>query len=96
MYGTTETTKVIDSNNSTETTAQNIKNNEIVMPVRKRYEIRKRVSSQEQEHHEYTLFSNELSIDKAMLDPSFKIERSRSGDDKGYYYVVRCYTLLEY
>lgn len=96
QFGTEETTRVIDSNGSTETLVENIRDWETVKPSRRKFAIRKKVTSQAQEFEEYYAFSDELAKDKSKLEPAFRIERSKVGDDNGFYYVVRCYTQLEY
>lgn len=96
MYGAKDTTHVIDDEGSTRTTARNIVNDEIVRPVRQRYEIKTRVHNQREEHEAYLKFSDEFARDRSMLDTYVKIEHSKVGDQNGYYYVVKCYTQLEY
>lgn len=96
MYGAQKTTQVIDDNGSTITTAKNIVNDEVVRPVRQYYEVKTRVHNEREEHEAYIEFSDDLRKDKSMLDPNWRIERSKIGNDNGYYYVVRCWTCLEY
>lgn len=96
MYGAEHTTKVIDDDGSTVTTKENKVAGEVVRPVRKYYEIKTRVHNQKEEHEAYIKFSDEFAHDKSMLDTTVKIERSKVGDTNGYYYVVKCYTQLEY
>lgn len=96
QYGTATTTQILDENGSTEITTEKYVKGIINKPVRKAYEIKTRVKSQAEEHEAYINFSDSLSRDKSKLEPSFKIERSKIGDDNGYYYVVECYSVLEY
>lgn len=95
-FGTTEATKLLDDDGSKETTTENYRAGQVVRPIRKRYEIKTRVHNQKDEQQAYLEFSDELARDKSKLDPVFKIERSNIGDKNGYYYVVSCYSMLEY
>lgn len=95
-YGKVETARVLDNNGSTETTQENFNNGLVNTPVRRRYEIKERVTNDKEEFEQYARFSRELEKDKTMLDPAFKIERSKLGDANGYYYTVWCFTRLEY
>lgn len=96
LFGKTEETRVLDDNGSTVREEINIRASVPTMPIRKHYEIKKKVYNQGQEHAEYIQFSDDLVKDKSMLDPSFRIEHSTIGDETGYYFVVWCYTRLEY
>lgn len=95
-YGKVETKRVIDDEGSTETVKEHINNSASTKPVRRAYEIKHRVTNEAEEFKEYADFSRKLREDKGMLDPAFRIEFSKLGDEKGYYYVVLCYTRLEY
>lgn len=95
-YGTLETTHILDNNGSTVTKEVNYVKSETNKPVRNKYRIKKRVHNQREEHEAYIEFSNDISRDKSKLDPAFQIERTKLGNDNGYYYVVLCYTQLEY
>lgn len=95
-FGKIEETRVLDNNGSTIREEVNIRESIPTMPIRKHYEIKKKVYNQEQEHSEYIQFSDDLAKDKTMLDPAFRIEHSVLGDQTGYYFVIWCYTRLEY
>lgn len=95
-YGKEQTTRFLDDQVSTETREENMVNGEIANPVRKHYEIKERVHNQREEHEAYMRFSDEVVHDPHKLDPSFQIRRTAVGDDKGYYLVVHCYTVLEH
>lgn len=96
QYGTTETSVVIDDNGSTETQIENIRDGAVVLPVKRRYQIKTRVHSRIEEKGVYDKFSLDIETDLSKLDPEFKIERSKIGDQNGYYYTVQCYTKLVY
>jgi hypothetical protein len=96
MFGNTKTTNILDDKGSTVTLEKNIVNNEVKKPIRQHYEWKTRVHNQIEEHQAYLSFSDELAHDKTMLDPSFRIEKTKIGNDNGYYYVIRAYTQLEY
>lgn len=96
QFGTTKTTNVIDSEGSTVTTEQKYVKGKVNDIVRKYYEVKVRVHNQKEEHEAYVAFSEAVSNDKSMLDPAFRIEHTKLGNDNGYYYVVECYTKLEY
>lgn len=95
-YGKKEITEVLDEEGSKRTQSLNVVKGVASRPVRVRYEIRKRVSSDLEEQEAYFNFSREFNNDKSMLDPAFCIDKSKVGDANGYYYVVCCYTRLEY
>lgn len=96
MYGNTQTTVILDNNGSTITSEENIVAGKINRPIRKRYELKVRVHSQQEEHEAYLKFSDDLANDKTKLDPAFRIDKTKLGNENGYYYVVNCYTQLEY
>lgn len=95
-FGMVETKQVIDTDGSTVTTTEKLRKGIVNPPVRRYYEMRKRVASEKDEFEEYAEFSLDIRNDKSMIEPAFRIERSKVGDLEGYYYVVRCYTRLEY
>lgn len=95
-FGKTKETRVLDDNGSVITEEMNIRDSQVILPVRKYYEIRVRVNNREEEYLEYAKFSAEISKDNTMLDVAFRIEHSKIGDANGYYNIVRCYTQLEY
>lgn len=90
-FGKITETKI--EGDKTEIVQKNVIRGEVKLPVRKRYEERFRVESQKEELELYLQFSNELNKDKAMLDPAWRIERIPKSND---YYVVKCFTKLEY
>lgn len=96
LFGTTKATQVIDNEGSTETVIENIHNGDIVKPIRKTFEIKIRVHNQSEEHKAYLEFSDDINRDRTMLDPYFKIEHTKLGNESGFYYCIRCYTTLSY
>ena len=96
QFGTTKTTMVLNDNGSTATEIENVFNGNVVRPVRKMYEIKTRVTCQQQELEAYLAFSDENMRDRTRLDPYFRIDRTKAGNDNGYYYVTSCYTTLVY
>lgn len=78
--------------NTVETKEINMLHGRVKMPVRRRYEERVYVNNQQEEIDQYLAFSNELQKDKSMLDAAWRIEPRKAGG----YYVVKCYTRLEY
>src|ERR1700757_3267758 len=95
-FGKEETTKVIDAQGSTKTTSETYVDGTVVTPARRYYELKRRVSSQRDEHAILLEFSDDIMADRTKLDPIVKYQRSRQGDEHGYYYVILCYTQLEY
>lgn len=96
-FGKVETTEVIDNDTGSLMTAtENMHEGKLVLPVRRRYHIKVRVYNQKEQDQAYVEFSRQLSGDTGMLEPEFKTERNRRGDDNGYWYAVKCYTRLEY
>ena len=95
-FGEVEKTRIIDENGSTATSQTIYTDGEPRTPQRVRYSIRQRVKDDKQEHQAYIDFSNEVAYDLKRLDPAFMIERTKTSLDNGYYYVVKCYTVLEY
>lgn len=90
-FGKITETKI--DGNKTEIVQKNVIRGEVKLPVRRRYEERFRVQSQKEELELYLKFSDELDKDRTMLDPDWRIERIPKHDD---YYVIKCYTRLEY
>lgn len=90
-FGKITETKI--DGNKTEITQKNVIKGEVKLPVRRRYEERFRVQNQKEELELYLKFSDELDKDRSMLDPEWRIERKSKSND---YYVVKCYTKLEY
>lgn len=96
QFGSEKNTKVIDDNGSTVTNVIDYNKGIPKALSRNKYEIRTRVYTPEEEREQYLSFSYEIEKDPTMLDPAFMIERSVQGNKNGYYYVVRCYTRLQY
>lgn len=96
QFGTQKTTKVLDNNGSTITTEEKYVKGKPNNIVRRYYEVKVRVHNQKEEHEAYVSFSDAISKDKSMREPAFRIEHNKLGDESGYYYVVECYTKLEY
>lgn len=90
-FGKITETKI--NGDTTEIVQKNVIRGEVKLPVRKRYEERFRVQNQKEELEQYLKFSDEVNNDKTMLDPAWRIERIPKTTD---YYVIRCYTKLEY
>lgn len=95
-YGTVRRTKLLDDDGSKVTIEEKFVAGTLNRPVRNHYEIKSRVTSQKEEHALYLAFSDDINSDTTKLDPSFKIEKTQLGKEKGFYYVVTCYTRLEY
>lgn len=96
QFGTKQASEVIDANGSTKTVKEDYRDGEAKKPIRVEYKLRSRVTSADEERQAYLDFSKLLEYDPALLDPAFLIEHSVAGKKGGYYYVVRCYTRLEY
>ncbi len=92
-HGKQRETTTLDENGSTLTVEYNVKDYKTMKPIRKYFEYRERVKDKKEETVEYIKFSD-MVADK--LDAAFRIEHTKDGDDKGYYYVVKCYTELSY
>ncbi len=96
QFGKIKTTKV--NGDVTSHTETNIVDGSPSAPVRKRYEERVRVHNAKEEQEEYLKFSDFVhahpNID--LLNPEFRIEFSKQGQQSGYYYVVKCWSCLEY
>lgn len=96
LFGTIKETQLLDDDGSKVTTEEKYRAGQVNRPVRKYFEIKTRVRDQNEEHAAYIAFSDSIKTDKSLLDPAFRIETTSLGDDKGFYYVVSCYTQLEY
>lgn len=95
QYGATEVAKVTDEHGSTETIKENIRDWSTISPIRRVYEIRRKVTNQNEELEEYSLFSNDTLSDTTKLDISFRVDR-HGFETRGYYYITKCYTQLQY
>ena len=93
-YGQIEDEVQLDGDGSTVTIERNYVQRKLAKPVRRRYKYRVRVTNKKEEMAEYLKFTDSLTDDK--LDPAFTIERSKHGDANNYYFVVKCYTILDY
>lgn len=95
-YGKIKTTKV--EGGLTTHTETNIVDGSAIAPKRVRYEERVRVRNAKEEQEEYLRFSDfvHASPDVDLLTPEFRIEYSKLGQKEGYYYVVKCWSRLEY
>ncbi len=90
-FGKITETKI--DGNKTEIVQKNVVKGEVKLPLRRRYEERFRVRDQKEELELYLEFSDELKKDHSMLDPVWRVERIAKSTD---YYVIKCYTKLEY
>jgi hypothetical protein len=95
-FGKEKTTELLDENGSTVATESNFVSGSLTKPLRHYYEIKERVISEKEEHEAYLKFSRDIQTDKTKLDPAFKIEHTKRGDEQGYYLIAKCYTVLEY
>jgi hypothetical protein len=93
-FGVEKETTTLDDSGSTVTVERKWMNSTIVKPVRRYYEHRVKVKDKKEEFAEYIKFSDGLTKDK--LDPAFRVEHTKHGDETGYYFVVKCYTTLDY
>lgn len=97
QFGEHEITKILDDDGSTETTVMNYANNKLKRPIRHKFSMRVRVFSHDEALEKYGEFGKELAERPEMLDPTWQPkERSKDGDENGYFYVVKGYTILEY
>lgn len=96
QFGKIKTTKV--EGGLTTHIEANMVNGSTVAPKRVRYEERVRVSNAKEEHEEYLKFSDFVHShsDADLLSPEFRIEYSKQGQKEGYYYIVKCWSCLEY
>jgi hypothetical protein len=95
-FGSTEKTTLLDEHGSTANTVTNYRAGTANLPVRTRYTIKAKVYNQQEEHTQYLTFSDELAKNRGLLDPEWKIEHTKYGDENGCYYVVKSYTVLSY
>jgi len=93
-FGKQTETTTLDDDGSTVSVENNIIDYKTVRPIRKRYEYRVRVADKKEEMTEYLKFSDSLTKDR--LDPEFRLEYTRHGNEHGYYYVIKCWSTLEY
>lgn len=95
-YGSETVTELMDEEGSTMTTTTDYKAGQPKSPKRRKITARVRVFGRDAEREKYLEFSKELEDNPTWLDPNWSIERSLDGEKNGYYYVIKCYTLLEY
>lgn len=92
-YGSREFISTIDSEGSTVSRTEAIQDGKVMHPVKVRKRIRIKVKNAQQELEEYLRFSDEVKEAGAKwTDIAFGIERTRHGDQNGFYYIVKCYT----
>lgn len=96
QFGKISTTKV--EGGVTTHVEANIVDGKAVAPKRVRYEERIRVRNAKEEQEEYLRFSDFIhnSPNADLLSPEFRIEYSKLGQKEGYYYIVKCWSCLEY
>jgi len=95
--GVHKTTQLLDDLGSTVAVERTYHTDGILSrPIRHYYEINYKVSSPTEEHAAYLRFSDDIHADKSKLDPAWRIEHSKKGDERGYYICVASYTVLEY
>jgi len=95
-YGSSEKTEILDDNGSTEATITQFYDGKQSRPVRHRYRIKRKVTSHLEEEEVFKEFMRERLTDKTILDPAIEFEYSPKGVKEGYYFVIKCYTKLEY
>jgi hypothetical protein len=98
IFGTIKDTTITDALGSIQTDTIQIsmgKPNENI-PVRRYVEEKIRVKNQQEEHQAYLDFSDCNLRDKTRLQPEFKVEHTKAGNENGYYLVSCCYTRLIY
>ncbi len=94
QYGTEEQTSILDSNGSTVDTIRNYKRGEVVKPIRRRFNIRQKVVTREDELKAYEEFS--ATLDAFKKDPEFKVDKGPLNKGEAFYYVIKCWTTVEY
>lgn len=95
-FGTIETTRLLDELGSVLITEINMHQGKPNKPLRHRLKYKKRVHNDKEEHEQFLRFSDEILKDKKKKDPTIEVQRTDLGDKNGYYYIVTCYTILEY
>lgn len=96
QFGKIKMTKI--DGNITSHVETNMVNGAAVTPRRARYEERVRVHNAREEQEEYLRFSDFVHShpNADLLSPEFRIEFSKQGQKEGYYYIVKCWSCLEY
>lgn len=87
QYGKYFEQNTFDDEGSTVTRETTIVNGEHT-DLKKRYEVRVRVSNEKEELAEYLKFRAET---KDMAKCEFRIEHTAAANDKGFYYVIKCW-----
>lgn len=93
-YGTVERSKIIDDNGSTVTQIKKYEDYVAVGPERLRFAIRHRTDKTSLQT--IAEIANDLLNDLTKLDAELKLEKTKSGEQQGYFNLVECYTVLEY
>jgi hypothetical protein len=94
LFGAIAPTQLIDDNGSTKTTETKIHNGQTTGPVRVRYEIRHRTKKDDLLFPSQVI--SDLLTDMMKLDTLIRLEKTKTGEQEGYYNLVSCYTVLEY
>jgi hypothetical protein len=94
LFGGVERTEILDEEGSTKTMHQKLRDGFSQKPIRVRYEIRHRTDKTDLET--ISNIARTLLNDFSKLDAELKLERSKTGEQDGYYHLVECYTVLEY
>lgn len=92
-YGTVVDTTQIDDNGSEMELERTFKDGVVVPPTRRRYAIRVKVHNDQEELTEHLKFKDEAKQGQK-YDIATRLERSRVGDQQGFYYFVKCWTEL--
>jgi len=93
QYGEQEVTKVTDDNGSTETVVSKTHAG-VTRAVSRRVKIRHRTDKTDLAS--LARIAESLLNDPLKLDAELKLERTKYGEEGGYYHIVECYTVLEY
>lgn len=94
QYGNKETTKLLDDDGSTVTKHETFRAGVVTGAVKERFAIRHRTEKTDLES--LTTIVKQLLSDPAKLDAELKLEKTRSGEQDGYYHIVECYTTISY
>lgn len=84
-FGSEVTRTIMDNEGSTIQTEVFFKNGEQLNATIKTWNIKVRVNNSTEEMAEYLKFRDRT---KSSIDPTFKIEQSARGNEKGFWYVV--------
>jgi hypothetical protein len=95
--GSEEITEILDDNGSTHATITSYYGGgKTATPRKHRYRLRIKVTSHLEEEVVLREFIKERLLDKTILDPAIEYEYSPKGKRENFYYVIKCYTKLEY